>query len=104
MPWSLYCVSVQENPRCDSTARRLSLIPVKSSGCVTLDNSQLSRSPCRLNGSGYIRPLVISLQTPGAFVSDCTQRLTADEVRTRSTPTVCKGATKTLAHERATPC
>ena len=56
MPWNLYCVSVHENPRCDSTASRLSLRPVKSSGSVTLDGSRLSRSPCKLNASGYSTP------------------------------------------------
>jgi hypothetical protein len=101
MPWNLYCVSVHENPRCDSAARRLSLRPAKSSGSVTLEGSRLSRSPCRLNASGYSRILVASVQIPGFPAGGWTPRIDPDASITRSNRTVCKGATKMVALEDA---
>ena len=97
MPWNLYCVSVHENPRCDSTASRLSLRPVKSSGSVTLDGSRLSSSPGKLNASGYTRPLVASVQIPGVLAGGCTPWIAPDASMTRSNRVVCKGATKIIA-------
>src|ERR1700674_2601709 len=103
MPWNLYCVSVQENPRCDSIARRLSLRPVKSSGSVTLDGSRLSKIPCKLNASGYKRPLVTSVQAPEVRDAVCVARIDPDASATKSMRTFSKGATKTRAEDSA-PC
>src|ERR1700674_1254352 len=105
MPWSLYCASVQENPRCDSTARRLSLRPAKSSGSDTLDGSRLTRSPGKLNPPGYPRPLVASVQIPGvlAAAADCVLRIAPDASIRRSNRVVCKGATNTVAPDDWAP-
>src|ERR1700686_3074791 len=100
MPWSLYCTPVQENPRCDSTASRLSLSPVKSRGSVTLDGSRLSSSPGKLNASGKTRPLVASVQIPGVLADGCAPWIDPDPSTTRSKCVVCNGATKIIALEK----
>src|SRR6266849_5310405 len=104
MPCSLYCASVHDNPRCDSTASRLSLRPVTLSGSVTLDGSRLSSSPDKLNASGYSSAFVASVQIPDVLAAGCTPWIDPDASITRSMRAVCKGTTKTVAPEDSPSC
>lgn len=61
MPWSLYNVSVQENPRRETIAIRLSLRPVKSEGAVTLNRSAACcyQEPSRRGGHYCVSQLML---------------------------------------------